>query len=474
MRLFNNIYKIGILASMAGSLFLSSCEKDLPEALDTSGKTTVLESIKILNAGANGTTVMEGVVDEATKIVTFPRIEPTTDFSNLKFEAVVSDGATLIKDTYSVTFPEGKAEQVVVLKVVNEPRYREYIVKLRLKVPVFGADFENKTTFDYSNNADGNPMYPTFTGAKTRGTGFDGEKVLIIDRTDPHLLNVSDLKAGTINKIPLNTTGVSGGTFTLNMGAQINGHTYIASLSGGATSPLKIYHWTDPSVAPQVILDVTTAGISGAGIRNGDNMSVNLDAQGTGYIFFGDNAGTRTLRYDVTNYTTVNNPVTFPIPVAGAGSWTSYNRVGNSGDFIFTGHNAPVAVISEGGAPAYTMSKTSLPLRGSDARIVSFNAERYLILTVATGPNDATALQVYDITRGSSVKEALAILNDLPTITPVFQYVLAGATTGAPSAQTGFFIKKDGSGNDDKLMLYAACTDAGFVIFEFGKKVAED
>lgn len=476
MKTIDRISKIGILVTLTGLLSLSSCKKDLPGAIDTSGNLTVLTSIKIVNAGASGTTVLQGVVDETAKTVSFPRIEPTTDFSKLKFEAVLSDGSSLDKEIYPVTFDDGQTEKVIVVKVQNTPRFREYLVKLRLKVPVFGADFTKGATYDFTSNPLGNPIYYAFTGALTRGSSFDGDKVLIIKRPDDvHLLKVSDLKNGVTTKIPVNITGIAGGTYPFNMGAQVNGHTYIASLSGSGASPLRIYHWTDPSAAPQMILDATTAGVSGAGVRNGDNISVSLNDQGNGYIFFGDNAGTRTLRYDVINYTTVNNPTSFLIPVALPGSWTSYNRVGNTSDYIFTGHDAPVALISEGGTPAYTMSRTSIPVRGSDARVVYFNAERYLIMTTAarTG-SDATVFYVYDITKGATLKEALTILDTAPTVTPVFQYALMGPVNTSPASQTGFYVKKDASGNDVSLMLYSAANDTGFVLFEFGKKVAVD
>jgi hypothetical protein len=475
MRLIYKTSKIGILAAVLGLLSLSSCKKDLPGALDTSANVTVLNSIKIVNAGANGTTVLQGVVDETEKTVSFPRIEPTTDFSQLKFEVVLSDGAKLDKETYPVTFLPGQAEQVIVVKVQNAPRYREYLVTLRLKVPVFGADFTTGTTYDFTNNPLGSPIYDGFAGSQTRGSGFDGTSVLVVTRSAPHLVRVSELKNGVINKIPLNITGVSGGTFSMNMGAQINGRTYIASLSGSGASPLKIYYWTDPTAAPQVILDETTGSITGAGARNGDNLSVSLNDQGNGYIFFGDNPGNRTLRYDVTNYTTVSNPTTFATPVAAAGSWTSYNRVGNSSDYIFTGHDAPVALISDGGASSYTMSRFSIPVRGSDARVFNFNAERYLMITTAarTGA-DATIFYVYDITRGATLQEALTILDTTPNILPVFQYALNGPVNTAPASQTGFFVKKNTAGNDETLMLYSGANDTGFVFFEFGKKIAQD
>lgn len=476
MKLKYKISKIGLLASFMGLLSLASCKDDLPQALDTSSNVTVLNSIKIVNAGANGNTVLEGVVDENAKTVSFPRIDPSTNFSNLKFQAEVSAGAKLSQETYPVTFEDGQSEKVIVIKILNSPRFREYLVRLRLKVPVFGADFEKGTTFDFTSNPLGNPIYDAFTGALTRGSGFDGQKVLVVRREAPHLLNVSELQAGVINKIPLNMTGVAGGTFILNMGAQVNGHSYIANLSGNTVaSPLKIYHWTDPSVAPEIITNINVGTITGAGIRHGDNFTASLDDQGNGYFFFGDNAGTRILRFDVANYTTVTNPISFAIPVAGAGSWISYNRIGNTSEYLFTGHDAPVALVSDGGTPSFTMSRTAIPVRGTDARIVNFNAERYLIITTAarTGA-EATNFMVYDITKGATVKDALTNLNNLPGATPIFNYSLMGPVNASPSSQTGFYVKKDGMGNDVSLILYAAASDAGFVLFEFGKKVAVD
>jgi len=200
-----------------------------------------------------------------------------------------------------------------------------------------------------------------------------------------------------------------------------------------------------------------------------------LDDQGNGYFFFGDNAATKVLRLEVSNYTTVGNPAVFAIPVSGAGSWTSFSRIGNTGEYIFTGHDAPVALISEGGSPAFTMSRTAIPVRGSDARVLYFNGERYLIVTTAarTG-SEATNLIVYDITKGENVKDALTNLNNQPTISPVFQYSLMGPVNTSPASQTGFYVKKDAMGNDESLMLYSAASDAGFVFFEFPKKVALD
>lgn len=453
---------------------LFSCKDDLPEAMDTSSKLTVLKSIKIVNAGEDGNVVIEGTVNEDTKEVSFPRIDTLTDFGNLKFQAELSDGSKLDKETYAVTFGESETEKVIIVKVENQPRYRDYLVKLRLNVPVYGANFDRNKVKIYDNTTNdlGNPLYPVFTAASTRGTGFDGKHVLIVTRNvmGSHLLKVEDLEKGDVTKpIMLNMAGVSGGTFTVNMGGQAFGHTYIANLSGSQASPLKIYHWKNPADAPQV-LEFNVAAVAGAGIRHGDNFSLNLDENGNGFIFLGDNAGTKILRLKVTGFVSITDPYAFAVPIAGGGSWTSYTQIGHTSEYIFTGHDAPVALASDGGALTYAMGRVAIPVRSSDARVLYFNGERYLIVTTAarTG-SEPTNFALYNITKGATVADGLKNLNDLAS-KPIFEYSLMGPVNTSPSSQTGYYIKKDADGKDETLMLFSAASDAGFVIFEVPRK----
>ena len=95
-----------------------ACSDDFPENI-ASSKETVLKSIKILNAGADGSTVIEGTVDEYTKTVSFPRIDPETDFSAIRFEAEVSQCGSLEKETYEVPCAAWESETQIVVKVVN-------------------------------------------------------------------------------------------------------------------------------------------------------------------------------------------------------------------------------------------------------------------------------------------------------------------------------------------------------------------
>ncbi|MGI8601165.1 MAG: DUF4623 domain-containing protein [Chitinophagaceae bacterium] len=452
-----------------------ACKKDYPGNVESPDEVE-LKSIKIINAGAAGNTVVEGVIDEVNKTISFPRLDTLTDFSKIKFEGVMSSGAKFDQDSYAWNFNPGESEKTQVIKIVNNKRFREYLVKLRLLIPVYGADFTKAEIFDYTTNDLGEPKYSTFTSLLTRGSGFDGEHVLIVTRAaiGSHLLKVSDLKNYSISPIPLNLTGVSGGTFPVNVGAQVNGHTYIANLSGGQASPFKIYHWTDPSAAPDVIANLNIASIPEAGNRHGDNMSVNLDNNGNGYMYFGDNAVTKILRLKITNYTTISDP-TVLVNSPGSTFVMSFNKVGNSGDYIFTGYEAPIRLANESGVVRFAMNNTAVPIRGSDARVITFNGERYLVMTTAArSGSDAVVLYVYDITRGSTTLEALQLFNDKADKAPIFQYSLLGPVNAAPGTQTGWHITKDPDGKDNKLTLYTASADAGFVIIDFPKKTLVD
>ena len=472
MKKIYNIPRIGILLSFMLVFLMSSCKDDLPGAIDTSDKETILTGIRILNAGANGSTIVEGTINEETKEVSFPRIDPETNVSAMRLEAEAAGGATLEFDVYDFGFDEGDAQKTIVVRLMNEPRFREYFVTLRLNVPVFGADFSKAIPYDFSNNA---TIYPGAT-ATVRGSAFNGEYVLIVERTNnaPHLLRLSDLKEGRVEPIYLNNTGIGGGTFTLHSGAMVREHIYAASLSGGQVSPLNIYHWTDPTQAPTVI-NINVANIPGAGVRHGDNMSVSLDQDGNGYMYFGDNAGTSILRFTVSAYTNVSAPTVIAPPVAGAGAWITYNWIEGTDQYVYTGHDAPIYIVNASGASAYNLSRTAIPVRGMDARIFNFNGERYLLmLTGARTGSEATVLSVYNITRGATVVEALQNFAALPERQAVYERSLGGPVNINPATQTGFYIQKDAEGNDETLFVYGSSFTAGFVVVEIPKSTLDD
>ena len=82
MKLIYNKSKYGLLIASLLMLFFSSCAEDYPSNVE-SDKEVVLKSIRIVNAGADGNMVVEGRVDENSKTVWFPRLDPATDVSAL-------------------------------------------------------------------------------------------------------------------------------------------------------------------------------------------------------------------------------------------------------------------------------------------------------------------------------------------------------------------------------------------------------
>ncbi|MDR3350805.1 MAG: DUF4623 domain-containing protein [Prevotellaceae bacterium] len=465
---------INLLFILVAALLVSCSE----EKYDTSDSPdlTVIRSIKIVNGGVTGTEVIVGTVNERKKEITFPEVHMDSDLSKVQFEAEVPERANLDSAAYDFSIPEGDAERKRTIAVVNGTRKREYFVTIKLDVPVWGADFSEAKAkvYDFSSKT---TIYPEFVSASNgRMAGMDLEHVLIVSRSgNPHLLKLSELKEGTINPINLNLTGVTGGTYPRNGGRLVNGHVYICNLNTGFGSvATKVYHWTTehPEAAPEVVASFTAADLvaGDAASRYGDFMSIDLDENGNGYIFMGNNPATtpaRILRISVTGYTTGSEP-TIVNPATYAGLWASYNHVDGADDeYLYTGHQNAIFLLSAGGAPLYTIPTSAIAAtQGCDARIINFNKERYLVMLA-----DATSagrIVVYDITKGATTTEALTLLaNSVPE--PLFSYSLGGAIPAA-NASVCIGWAKDGN---DKLYLLGAGVQAGFAIIEFPKKVKE-
>src|SRR3712207_150060 len=125
----NKTYIISCATALL-SLGLMGCGDDYPSAQEAPYATDLL-SIKILNAGPDGTEVVEGTVDEANRIINFPRIDPATDFSALRVEASVSEGSALEETVYNFSMDEADAFKTLVVRVKNHNRYKDYFMKVR-------------------------------------------------------------------------------------------------------------------------------------------------------------------------------------------------------------------------------------------------------------------------------------------------------------------------------------------------------
>ena len=460
----NIIKKIGLFIIPLG-LIVTACEKELSYP-DTTADETVIYEIKIVNGGLNGTTTYVGTVDENKKEITFPDVPIGSDLSHVKFEAKLSDRAQLDSATYSFVIPAGATQYKRTIAVVNGLREREYFVTIRLDVPVWGADFTKYTAYDFSGAT--KKMYPDLVAANTRAAHMDKDYVLIVSReggTRPHLLRISDLKQGkTDNPIMLKTTNLSGGTFVVSGGRLSHGHVYICNMATPPAGAVKIYYWDTPTSEPQILYEFTNqaTGISG---RYGDYMSMNLDDKGNGYIFLGNNPSPAAiLRLKVTGFTTISEPFVIPMATFG-GLWQSWNQVDGSADeYVYTGHQGPIILTSSSGSILHTVPTSVIPVTGgSDAFIIKFNNERYLVVNEVPGTGTIT---VYDLTLGATTTEALEKF-EAGNKAPLLRYSLGGAVAaGTAAGSIGWYA--DGT---DKLYLFGAAPGAGFAVLEIPKKV---
>lgn len=467
----NLIFKIGVL--LAGASMLVSCEEKLPENKVYPYETQLI-SIKILNAGADGNTVVEGTINQDKKEITFPKLDKDSPFDQLRVEATVSEGAEITETVYDYSMEEGIASKTQVIRIQNHQRYTDYFMTIKRRIPVYGADFENPVEYKFLDAS----KIPGGTGSVSRGADFDGEHVLIVKRTPPYVLKYEDLKAGKIEPQELDMTGVEGGTFAVNCGFLANGHIYIASLSGVPASPLKIYYYETPSSQPEVIGNFTN--IPGADGRHGDAISGNIDKNGNGYIFFGENLAKNFVRIKVTNHKTTGEATVLSNNSEATANTYVY-RIDDTDKYLWSGLRLPVTLSDENvtpGGASLQLDDNILPKESVAARMFTFNQERYLMACVAKygGASKATpALNVYNLTKGANEEEAMENFKAAESHNPDYSIIIGGDSGNtAPGISTNYHIVKDSNGNDEKLIIFGYRMNTGFVITEFGIKKEED
>jgi hypothetical protein len=130
----------------------------------------------------------------------------------------------------------------------------------------------------------------TFLGTANneRGIAYGNGHVYLVSRTGGNNVRILDSLSGA-DLGGLNVTGISGGTFAVNMaGTSGDGSIYVANLTTAvsATAPYKVYKWANEAAAPTTVINSSTIL---AGSRLGDDMAM-IDTGGTTLIGAGFNS----------------------------------------------------------------------------------------------------------------------------------------------------------------------------------------
>ena len=352
--------------------------------------------------------------------------------------------------------------------------------------PTPGADFTQAIVHDFSI-ATGN-VYADLAEEFTRGGDFDGEYVLLANRTAPKLLKVADLlNDDASSPILLDVTGIEGGTHVVSAGRLSHGHIYLCNLATkaddveGGAGPLKVYHYASPTATPEVVVNWNGTGITNSENdytgRIGDNISINLDENGNGYAyFFKQEADNKFFRFSVTNFTNFSAPTEFELPAV-CNYYGMMNQVGDN-QYLFTSSYVAMMWLFDADANILREFEWASMGEGDDAinvnhgcdpRIIEFNRSRYLMLSNARRflywANEG--IHVFDISEGNDNISALVKLQDqqdAETLFPIYSYEMPGEVVSAACVALCNAAEVDG-----KLVIWAAAPHVGMCLVEVPK-----
>ena len=457
--------------------------------------------VKLVMQKADGTNVDARVLADAEPLAVALNMEDADEATFVSVELYPARASYSFTEAIDGKITKDNPGQLVVEFMGRKAYYNITFAA----APAPGADLTSPIIHDFSVTTEN--VYPDFTtltdAHNTRGSDFDGEHVLIVSRSDNatpthHLLKVSDLLAGNINKIELSKEGVGNADtdhFVVSAGRLSHGHIYVCNLATalGDGHTLKVYHYADATATPDVWEWDGTGLVDLNGEetfvvpRLGDNMSINLDENGNGYAFFcGQEASAeRIYRVDVANFNEFSNPT--EITLEEAFPYYGYvNQVDNDRYLLTSHYMASTWLIDKDGNPLVNIYFQSTvaglkPQTGVDPHVVKYNGGYYLIFAspynntkrLGVGP----ALYMIDITEGTQVdiQTALQNLSDILWFDeegiwePDFHYSLDVLNIEAESRKTvaACAAQCNAAVVNGKLLVYAAAVGAGFTILEF-------
>jgi hypothetical protein len=278
------------------------------------------------------------------------------------------------------------------------------------------------------------------TTASVRGIAYDSTRnqVYVVDRSVGLTVEIRNGNTGALTGT-LDVTGVSGGTFTANMiGVADDGAIYMGNLSGGATSPFKVYRWSDPSAAPTVAFNANSADFGRS--RTGDSFAVTGSGANTRIVAAGGSGaegGFLALTGDTT-MTGSNQTIT---GVAAGGFRLSIDFAG--GDTIVGAQTG--ALLNRGPVAGGAGGVTALTSAGEG--LIAFDAQRSLLATVDI---NSSLVRLYDASNFAS----LTLLSSANLLT--------GPSVGNPN---GVGALSFGTGPNGGLRLYVLNANNGIQAF---------
>ena len=349
-----------------------------------------------------------------------------------------------------------------------------------------GADWSKVVVHDFSVVT--KHRYVDLDDEFTRGGDFDGQYVLLANRTAPKLFKIEDLlNDNTGSPINLDVTGIEGGTHVVSAGRLTQGHIYLCNLCApavGAEEPFKVYHYATPTSKPEVVLSWDGSGLENPDPelydeyfyngRIGDNISISLDESGNGYaFFFKQEADNKYFRFTVRNFTEFSDVKEMELPAI-ANYYGMMNPVGPD-QYIFTSsYIKNLWLMNADGNLLFDM-ETPIVF-GCDPRIITFNRARYMMQSVSRryvkdgyGPEK---LIVYDMSEGNDIVSAFVKLqehfdydeedpNEAGPIEPVYEYVMESETFSSACVALCNCAIVNG-----KLVIFTAAPKSGFAIIE--------
>lgn len=362
--------------------------------------------------------------------------------------------------------------------------------------PKAGADWSKAVVHDFSVVT--GKRYVDFDEELTRGGDFDGQYVLIANRTAPKLFKIEDLlNDNTNNPIALDLTDVAGGTHVISAGRLTQGHIYLCNLATvandveGGAGPLKVYHYATPTSKPEVVLTWDGSGLENPDPdlypdpymytgRIGDNMSISLDESGNGYaFFFKQEADNKFFRFTVRNFTEFSEVTELSLPAI-ANYYGMMNPVGADRYLFTSSYIAQTWLMDKDAKKLLEVEWTKTPNEHSsahacDPRVIEFNRARYIMLMNARRflwwPVEG--VNVYDISEGNDIVSALVKLEEHleydeeenPTeagpIDPIYSYDMDSEVVSTACVGLCNCAVVNG-----KLVIFCAAPHAGFAIIE--------